>query len=163
MFLKLNFSKAARQERAECFTGLVCLFSGSQAACLTHKNAGKTPSSRRCNTSCLPRDFQWGEFSYFTKMSVCCSVRLAYWELFCPAFFHSQPWCCAQKLCTKKLHVYALHCFPPFNGTLCRNGSHSQGLLLWVFFLSFFFFFQASSLTFLSIAIITESDHPVLI
>lgn len=36
---------AFRQERAECFTRLVCLSSVSQAACLAHKNAGKTPSS----------------------------------------------------------------------------------------------------------------------
>lgn len=72
-----SISRAFRQERAECFTRLVCLSSASQAACLAHKNAGKTPSSAAPppDTSRLR-----GEFSYFIKMSGCYIVGLAHCE-----------------------------------------------------------------------------------
>lgn len=45
LFLRAPSLRLSDRKEAECFTRLVCLSSASQAACLAHKNAGKTPSS----------------------------------------------------------------------------------------------------------------------
>lgn len=118
-----SISQAFRQEGAECFIRLVCLSSASQAACLAHKNAGKTPSSAPPPPDTITPvwGFSLREFSYFTEMSECYTVGLVYCERrsILAGFHPGSLGCCPEKGC-EKLHVCGVYCLPPFNGTLSR-------------------------------------------
>ena len=75
LFLRAPSLRLSDRKEAECFTRLVCLSSASQAACLAHKNAGKTPSSAPPppppppppDTSQLRGDFHWGNSAISPK------------------------------------------------------------------------------------------------